>query len=359
VSQGGRTRPGAALHAAMAFAATSGKRLCARAMRFSRAFLVDGWRRGLSAGRAAAAPKAHHASGGSAAFASARTAAGRWVDAARRVPPGPAAAGAIATVTLALAVVAGDSDREYPGAAFEAALLSHATAQAGEASNWLVMDATLADGVLAERLVEDPWLEPTSTLAAGGPAAAPADGTDTPMPPLMTSPATAEAQAGGVVPATSDEFPGPHAMAAGGSSGAAIAVLSAVTPPPPAGRSGRTGGDEHPGQSRDAGGADAAVPAAASAAPPPAAVTTSSSEFAVQLVAVSRRDQADDAWSRLRRENVDLLGELRPLILDPDGRRTSLYRLRAGPITSAEQAGSLCASLNARRVDCIVVRNDG
>ena len=78
--------------------------------------------------------------------------------------------------------------------------------------------------------------------------------------------------------------------------------------------------------------------------------------LAIQLVAVSRREQAERAWDRLLRENLDLLGRLQPIIVEPEPRAGALFRLRAGPVASLEDGRALCAALSGRGVDCIVVR---
>jgi len=79
--------------------------------------------------------------------------------------------------------------------------------------------------------------------------------------------------------------------------------------------------------------------------------------LAIQLVAVSRREQAERAWDRLLRENLDLLGRLQPIIVEPEPRAGALFRLRAGPVASLEDGRALCAALSGRGVDCIVVRS--
>ena len=87
--------------------------------------------------------------------------------------------------------------------------------------------------------------------------------------------------------------------------------------------------------------------------------TRTEPDLAVQLVAVARREQAVEAWTRLQRGNADLLGRLQPIIVEPERRVSTLYRLRAGPVASPREAQALCASPVRRRVDCIVVQAGG
>jgi cell division septation protein DedD len=162
--------------------------------------------------------------------------------------------------------------------------------------------AALATAALAERLVEDPAFE--DAPAAGRPL---------------------------------EKEPGSDAAGDGED---AVAVLSAASPPPadPALRL-------HERQRNRAG----ERPAEAQAQP----------AYTVQLLAVSRREQATQAWSRLYRDHPDLLGRLQPIIVEPEQRVTSLFRLRAGPMASASEAQSVCASLARRGIECIVVHRSG
>jgi SPOR domain len=82
--------------------------------------------------------------------------------------------------------------------------------------------------------------------------------------------------------------------------------------------------------------------------------------FQLQLFSSRSVDDAKGAWARLRDKNADLLGSLSPSVarVNLDNRGT-FYRLRAGPIASATKARSICDSLAARRVSCLVVRSSG
>jgi cell division septation protein DedD len=82
--------------------------------------------------------------------------------------------------------------------------------------------------------------------------------------------------------------------------------------------------------------------------------------YQVQLAALSSRDHAQASWSRLSKKHADVLGGLKADILRADlGEKGVIYRLRAGPAGDETAARSLCASLVARKVDCIVVRPGG
>jgi hypothetical protein len=81
-------------------------------------------------------------------------------------------------------------------------------------------------------------------------------------------------------------------------------------------------------------------------------------EYAIQLGSVRSRQEANVEWERLRQSHADILGGLRPMVLEADlGQRGMYYRLRAGPITSQNSARQLCNSLVDRKVACIVVPN--
>ncbi len=95
------------------------------------------------------------------------------------------------------------------------------------------------------------------------------------------------------------------------------------------------------------------------ASPSPAPVPAGGA-YQVQLAALSSRDHAQASWSRLSKKHADVLGGLKADILRADlGEKGVIYRLRAGPAGDEAAARSLCASLAARKVDCIVVRPGG
>jgi TPR repeat protein len=83
--------------------------------------------------------------------------------------------------------------------------------------------------------------------------------------------------------------------------------------------------------------------------------------FRVQLVSTRSWDGLQAEWNRLQRNNLDLLGELKPSVDKVDlGRRTGVfYRLRAGPVADEQMARSLCAALKKRRIGCFIVPPKG
>jgi len=79
--------------------------------------------------------------------------------------------------------------------------------------------------------------------------------------------------------------------------------------------------------------------------------------FRIQLLAARSPEAAEAEWLRLRRQNVDLLGELALAVTRADlGTRGVFYRLRAGPLTSEANAKALCQRLKQRKLGCLVIR---
>lgn len=82
--------------------------------------------------------------------------------------------------------------------------------------------------------------------------------------------------------------------------------------------------------------------------------------FQLQLLSSRSADEAKGAWARLMDKNGDLLGPLSPSVARANlGDRGTFYRLRAGPVASESKARSICDSLSARGVSCLVVRSSG
>ena len=82
--------------------------------------------------------------------------------------------------------------------------------------------------------------------------------------------------------------------------------------------------------------------------------------FQLQLLSSRSADEAKGAWARLRDKNADVLGPLSPSVARANlGDRGTFYRLRAGPVASESKARSICDSLSARGVSCLVVRSSG
>lgn len=111
-----------------------------------------------------------------------------------------------------------------------------------------------------------------------------------------------------------------------------------------------------------------AVPAQVKVATAPASVSSatqpdkpaSGKGFQLQLLSSRSADEAKGAWARLRDKNADVLGPLSPSVARANlGDRGTFYRLRAGPVASESKARSICDSLSARGVSCLVVRSSG
>lgn len=111
-----------------------------------------------------------------------------------------------------------------------------------------------------------------------------------------------------------------------------------------------------------------ATPAQVKVATAPASVSSvtqpekpaSGKGFQLQLLSSRSADEAKGAWERLRDKNGDLLGPLSPSVARANlGDRGTFYRLRAGPVASESRARSICDSLSARGVSCLVVRSSG
>jgi len=95
------------------------------------------------------------------------------------------------------------------------------------------------------------------------------------------------------------------------------------------------------------------------ATPAPEAPTTDlSKSYRIQLAAARSEDAVKSEWDRLRRRNVDLLGELRLQVMKIDLGATKgvFYRLRAGPLADEPTAKALCERLKQRKLGCLVVK---
>jgi cell division septation protein DedD len=225
------------------------------------------------------------------------------------------AAAGIGMAALVLALLAADGEAGSSKRVFGPAPPTLAPGSpGGDASNAAVDPEALARAALAGRLVEDPVFD---------------------RDPLRDQQATRAGAESAPAPLE------PAAPRAGGEEDP-LAVLSAASPPPadPALRVlERLRAQKSPAPGAPGPGAAALRPG-----------------FAVQLLAVGRRDQAERAWDRLRSGNPDLLGRLQPIIARPEQRPGALFRLRAGPLASVEDARALCAALSSRGVDCLVVQ---
>ncbi|ABC22578.1 SPOR domain-containing protein [Rhodospirillum rubrum] len=77
----------------------------------------------------------------------------------------------------------------------------------------------------------------------------------------------------------------------------------------------------------------------------------------VQLAALRSAEAAEVAWKGLVTKHRDLLGSLTHDVQKADLKEKGLFfRLRAGPVSSAAEAKSLCDALKSRNQSCIIVR---
>lgn len=152
-----------------------------------------------------------------------------------------------------------------------------------------------------------------------------------PPPPREAAAPASPAAAPPVVPA--DAAPGAPQTAA--PAPAKPAAKAAAEPKPPA--------QPKPAQAKPA----AAAPA--EAAP--------NGRIQVRLGSLRSPDGAREEWTRLKRENADLLGNLTANAVRADlGEKGIYYRIEAGPFADAAAAERLCSELKRRNRGCILAR---
>jgi cell division protein FtsN len=79
-------------------------------------------------------------------------------------------------------------------------------------------------------------------------------------------------------------------------------------------------------------------------------------KYALQLAAVRTQAEAQSMAQKVRAEKGRLLRSRKVEIVENVyGNMGRFYRVRIGPFEKAEQARSICASLRARRLDCVVI----
>ena len=85
--------------------------------------------------------------------------------------------------------------------------------------------------------------------------------------------------------------------------------------------------------------------------PPPAA------GWRIQVASYRSAATAQGGWQRLLKTHGDLIGDLKSSVVRADlGARGIFHRLQAGPLADAAAARALCASLQKRKVGCLIVR---
>jgi hypothetical protein len=99
----------------------------------------------------------------------------------------------------------------------------------------------------------------------------------------------------------------------------------------------------------------------AAAKPSLAQVTSgvsSSGSYRAQLAAFKSQHEAEQSWQNLASKHRDVLGGVGHNIEKADlGDKGIFYRLRVGPFTNKEDAGSFCRSMSSRSQGCFVVSN--
>jgi len=93
-------------------------------------------------------------------------------------------------------------------------------------------------------------------------------------------------------------------------------------------------------------------------APPASTAAPTGKVYRVQLAAARTPEAARKEWDRLRRGNLDILGDLGLSVtrIDLGGSKGVFYRLRAGPLDGDKDARALCKILAQRKIGCLVVR---
>lgn len=101
----------------------------------------------------------------------------------------------------------------------------------------------------------------------------------------------------------------------------------------------------------------AEAPKAVTPPAPAAAAPAKGGAYKVQIASVPSQEQAEKEWSKAKAANSDLLGGLTMSIQKADlGAKGIYYRVQAGPLADDTAAKALCASLQPRKIGCLVVR---
>ena len=91
---------------------------------------------------------------------------------------------------------------------------------------------------------------------------------------------------------------------------------------------------------------------------PPAGTGGDDKAYRVQLAAARTPEAARAEWDRVRRKNLDLLGDLGLTVtkVDLGPKKGVFYRLRVGPLAGDPEARKLCDELAKRRIGCLVIK---
>jgi cell division septation protein DedD len=77
----------------------------------------------------------------------------------------------------------------------------------------------------------------------------------------------------------------------------------------------------------------------------------------VQLGSLRSAEAAKEEWTRLKREQPELLGKLSAIAVKADlGDKGVYYRVQAGPLPDGAAAERLCGELRQRKLGCSLVR---
>ena len=80
------------------------------------------------------------------------------------------------------------------------------------------------------------------------------------------------------------------------------------------------------------------------------------SEYKIQIASFRSKASAERAWLRISEGNKDLLGQLKPSIVQATVKnRVTWYRLQALPIKDLSSAKAVCSELKKRKIGCLVV----
>ncbi|MBV9551259.1 MAG: SPOR domain-containing protein [Alphaproteobacteria bacterium] len=95
----------------------------------------------------------------------------------------------------------------------------------------------------------------------------------------------------------------------------------------------------------------------AALAKPPAKPAAAGAGMRVQLASLRTPEAAREEWTRLKRDNDDLLGNLTAIAVRADlGERGIYYRVEAGPVADKTTAQRLCKALKERDLECHLVQ---
>lgn len=171
------------------------------------------------------------------------------------------------------------------------------------------------------------------------------------------------ARQGGTIPAPPTRPQDASAPAASSRSASPVTPVRPVrgapmqlNPNPVTGRTANTGSSAAPAPESAASPSSSASRQVASATPSAAPAPSPSGQYVVQLAARKNEAQAQVAYDALKAKYRNLLGRYQPLIQRADlGDRGVYYRVRVGPMATADAAGELCNQLKAAGLsDCLV-----